>query len=384
MPKFICLPSRSNALGDLLKQELLSGQWIEFRAAVAFARLAGVRHIAEELRVFGVTGRIKLSIGVKNLPTTPEALELLLSSLGDRGEIWIFHHEGGPVFHPKLFVFKAPNKLKIFVGSGNLTQGGLYENYEAIWSCELDLSDTQDRTNALEIERALDDWSTSSPVCKRLSAALIRELQDGGYLVPEARVSEAFTPERFGVLSRRRIILFGRRQEPRAPRLPRANPRVPRRSRGGAQRRQSAVRFWFETGELTSASRNQLDLSKIGREGHPGGISFFGIPPDQTAQTQDIIIRFNNKDFHPNRIFYGQDNGTWRIRFSGRTSDGERLSQISRSTFRHKILVFQNIAPNRYNLECLPLDQKERVAEQSEWVDKNRGVRGREYGMLTQ
>ena len=386
MPKFVCLPSRNAALGDLLKRELLSGQWTEFRAAVAFANLAGVRHIVNELRTFGVTGRIKLSIGVKDLPTTSEALELLLPSVGDRGEIWIFHNKNGPIFHPKLFFFRTPDRAKIFVGSGNLTQGGLYDNYEAIWSCEFDLLDSQDRTNVLEIEQALDDWSTSSRVCKRLSASLIPELIDEGYLVTEATARKIFTAKRSGVQPRRQAILFGSRPEPRAPRLSRTTSEVSRgRPSHRASRQRANAGFWFETGKLTSGSRNQLDLSKEGQEGHPGGVSFFGVSPNDTSRRKEIIINFNGKDYTPNPIVFGlgsKGNKSWRIMFSGVSTDGKHLSQISYSSFRHKILVFHTIAPNRYSLECLPLDQKEQIIRQSEWVDKNRGPKGRGYGLL--
>lgn len=62
-------------------------------------------------------------------------------------------------FHPKIFSFASPERAELVVGSGNLTQGGLYTNYEAGVRVSLDLSDETQRGVFDDIEGVLDVWA---------------------------------------------------------------------------------------------------------------------------------------------------------------------------------------------------------------------------------
>lgn len=90
-------------------------------------------------------------------------------------------------FHPKLYLFKSPSAAEVLIGSGNLTEGGLYTNYESTVKINLDLSKTDDREVARSIEHELDHWSdTSTGAAKHLDAPLLEKLVAAGLVQSES------------------------------------------------------------------------------------------------------------------------------------------------------------------------------------------------------
>lgn len=381
MKKLIHLPQGASHLGDLLNQDLRSGHWKEFRAAVAFARLSGVKHISQSLTQFATTGRIILTIGVKDLPTTEEALKKLLATVGPSGEVWILHQEKGPTFHPKIYYLANQSQVKVYIGSGNLTEGGLYENYEAFLCNTLDKN--TDSAIIAEIDAMLASWATPSSICHKLDASLLASLLKNKYVVTEAQANKASRSQIKKQKTTKRP-LFGTLSTKKAPHVHSAHTSpTPGGAPAPSPSPSGATSFWFQTGVMTSASRNQLDFSKRGQHGHVGGISLFGISPTSTATSRMITIEYLGTDYYPNKIFYGAGNGTWRIRFSGQDSAKQHLAQISKNNFPQKILVFYKINATKYRLECLPQSQLPALKSRSIWTDQNPGANGREYGQLT-
>src|SRR2546427_12455545 len=93
-------PDDESRLGDLLKNNLCDEKWHLFRAAVAFAKISGTKHLWPHLRQFLRTGDVKLSVGIDHHGTSFEALDELLASLGGNGETYVFHNEAQSTFHP--------------------------------------------------------------------------------------------------------------------------------------------------------------------------------------------------------------------------------------------------------------------------------------------
>lgn len=102
----------------------------EFRAAIAFVKLSGVRHLGTALAEFSRRAAVKISAGIDHGGTSMEGLRALLNALDGRGEIWVYHNETNSTFHPKVYFFKGENKADLLIGSGNLTEGGLFTNYD--------------------------------------------------------------------------------------------------------------------------------------------------------------------------------------------------------------------------------------------------------------
>lgn len=179
-------------LGEYLRKQLAIGTgWTEFRAAVAFVKHSGLRHLLPELANFAATGSISISVGIGLQGTSKEGLEALLHRVvAVGGEVWVFHnaHPSSPTFHPKIYLFKKPGRALLILGSGNLTAGGLFSNYEAGIVLELDLADENDLAVLKQAEAALQAWcDPSSGLARALTKELLEKLVSSEMVPPEAK-----------------------------------------------------------------------------------------------------------------------------------------------------------------------------------------------------
>jgi HKD family nuclease len=187
----ITQPEDAFRLGDYLISHLKHPEWTEFRAAIAFVKQSGVRHISNALAEFSCRARVRISVGIDLAGTSKEGLSGLLECLEGRGEAWIFHNENNSTFHPKVYLFKSEDKADLVVGSGNLTEGGLFTNYEASLLATLDLSLQTDRDLLAKVETALDRWSNPSEgIALPLTSELIEQLVDNGDVPTEKEARE--------------------------------------------------------------------------------------------------------------------------------------------------------------------------------------------------
>jgi HKD family nuclease len=73
--------------------------------------------------------QLRLTVGVDLGGTSRDVLEELLRW---NCEVFIFHNPiPRATFHPKIYLFENATETTLIVGSNNLTDGGLYTNYEA-------------------------------------------------------------------------------------------------------------------------------------------------------------------------------------------------------------------------------------------------------------
>lgn len=141
--QFIAQPFGEVRLGEFLLSHLGDPQWTEFRAAVAFVKRSGTQHIRQPLRDFSDRALVRISVGIDLFGTSQEGLiDLLEATPG--GQIFVYRNNGPYTFHPKVYLFKSEYRAHIIVGSGNLTGGGLFTNYEASLATSLDLTVTAD------------------------------------------------------------------------------------------------------------------------------------------------------------------------------------------------------------------------------------------------
>jgi len=189
---FITHPKDSLRLGNFLIDSLADTQWTEFRAAIAFIKRSGTKHIKGPLSEFvNRGGRVVITAGVDVGGTTVEGLEDLLFSLDNRGELFVFHNANSSTFHPKIYLFKNDRQAKILIGSANMTEGGLFTNYEAGLYILLNLDSPTDSELLHRIESTLNEWSTEQDgICFRVTADLIERLTLENQITDEA-VSQA-------------------------------------------------------------------------------------------------------------------------------------------------------------------------------------------------
>lgn len=219
----ILQPEGGLRLGEVLLSYLADDRWVEFHAAVAFVRYSGVRHIAQALAEFAARGTVRIAVGVDFGGSTVEGLKALLDCVGDHGEVWVCHNAIGATFHPKLYLFKsAAGDAHVVCSSGNMTQGGMFTNYEAGVVLALDPAEGDQSRLLQEIERALDAWcDPSSGLAKQLDMGILRKLADLGYAGREAATPrDAPAEAKSGGSSKSGERLFAPIAVPKAPAAP--------------------------------------------------------------------------------------------------------------------------------------------------------------------
>ena len=186
--QFVHQPAPSNRLGDYLKHNL-RGDWTQFRAAVAFVKRSGTRHVAPALAAFARTRSVEVIAGVDHGGTSAEGLQDLLDAVSPTGRVVVFHNRLPFTFHPKIYLFKSSVAAELAVGSGNLTEGGLFTNYEALLRVSLNLTDPEQAAVLQSVEKALDAWADPSTGTARvLDSALLDRLITLGLAPSEAAI----------------------------------------------------------------------------------------------------------------------------------------------------------------------------------------------------
>lgn len=213
-------PSLFARLGDRLNDNLARPEWTSFRAAIAFVKRSGTRHIADALSVFSRAADVEIIAGIDHGGTSAEGLRDLLRAVSPQGRVIVFHNRLPLTFHPKIYLFRNAQAAELLIGSGNLTEGGLFTNYEAGLHLALDLAAPGDATILGSVEQALDAWAdTSLGTARLLDDDLLLRLSDLGLAPPEASIS---APIERSVRSAvgpdpRGGFLFAARSEARAP-----------------------------------------------------------------------------------------------------------------------------------------------------------------------
>ena len=178
--EFIHQPSVDSRLGEYLNEGFL-GPWTHFRAAIAFVKRSGTRHIEQSLAEFAQSHDVEIIAGIDHRGTSYEGLSSLLQAVSPRGRVIIFHNPTFRTFHPKVYLFKSQIAADLVVGSGNLTEGGLFANYEAGIRLRLDLANPPEAAILEGIERVLDRWrDLARGTAQVLDEALLTKLADWG------------------------------------------------------------------------------------------------------------------------------------------------------------------------------------------------------------
>jgi HKD family nuclease len=187
---FLSQPFESSRIGDYLLEHLGDPRWASFHAAVAFVKQSGVRHIAAPMAAMLDRGAtVKLSVGIDLHGTSLEGLTQLLEVLEGRGELWVFHNASRVTFHPKVYAFEGPEEIDLLVGSGNLTEGGLYTNYEAAFAARLRKG--QDERAIASLQSTLNEWiDPATGLARRLDRDLLEGLRVTRMILPEAETRE--------------------------------------------------------------------------------------------------------------------------------------------------------------------------------------------------
>lgn len=188
--QFITQPFGEVRLGEFLQNHLGDPQWTAFRAAIAFVKHSGTQHILPVLHEFSQRAEVRMSIGVDLYGTSREGLHDLLDAT-QPGQIFIYRNNGPFTFHPKVYLFKSAQCADVVVGSGNLTGGGLFTNYEASLAASLDLANEQDAALLYLVEATMNLWSQPQQgLCYPLTEELLDRLVASGLVRSEEQLRQ--------------------------------------------------------------------------------------------------------------------------------------------------------------------------------------------------
>jgi HKD family nuclease len=133
MKTSIVLQPSNFEMGEILKS-LLSSQnpfYDKVWLVSAFANANAIQRIAPDILSAKARGaKVNIIVGFDVNSTSAEALKRINSL--EVNSTLVHNACGGHTFHPKIYLFESTGRsAEVFVGSNNLTDGGLYTNYEA-------------------------------------------------------------------------------------------------------------------------------------------------------------------------------------------------------------------------------------------------------------
>ena len=144
----------------------------------SFASTNGVKLLIDDpdFKNFLRRSQFEIIVGVDAV-TVPATLNLLRETEkmyhGFQARVF-FHQRRGILFHPKFCWFASTRQVRVLVGSGNLTRGGLLKNWEAF-------ADTT--IHGAEQDKLLADWDS----WRQINDSLLRTVGDSDVLARAKR-----------------------------------------------------------------------------------------------------------------------------------------------------------------------------------------------------
>lgn len=274
------------SLHDFFREVCAEPDLTRLRISVAWAKRSGLVRIESALRDFKSHGGTVMAIvGISEGGATQQGLELI-RELSD--EAFVFH-DPRRTFHPKLYLAEGESRAEVFVGSNNLTAGGVYWNYEfGVW-LSLNLQEEQDRSLHEEIlawfeSLVVDEDSCAALDEQLLSAILLSDLYEVGDedakaargSIKETQPAASGSPE--GTSNLFRESRRGKRPDPLA-RTASARERSASRDEGtpipDLESDGVVVRRWFkklsfsDAQQMKTANSNPTNHLKLGQARHP-------------------------------------------------------------------------------------------------------------------
>ncbi|MBO7230485.1 MAG: phospholipase D family protein [Bacteroidaceae bacterium] len=393
---------KSQAAGERLKAALINDSYNKLTAFVAFISSGGINNIKDELIAFKERGcKIHLYLGVDLHGTSKEALQMLIDNAIPAN---IVYSPNTIVYHPKIYIFEGGQKTLILTGSSNFTTSGLFQNIESSMCIEYENGDDKGNVLLSDIYDYYDDiLSGVAPYCQPLTQEILDLLVENKIVLPESqsriikneieKKATAKIGDKAKVIEKFKKLKISRPPKGYKPTL---QEEVVVGDNDSSTVFQStfdieAQSMWIETGMMTGASRNILDLSKKGsRDGIRkfGSVEFFGVDANNIAEDKSFEILYNGNIYTNNRIFYAEGNSNWRMQLKGESDDGSKLTDISRPVagalggFQDKILIFSKTeTANQYKLHIVDKSNRDVLQENSsDWAYGGNG-NGRAYGI---
>lgn len=172
-----------NSLFNEINNALSCGNYKTFRALVAYLSWEGIALIHEELEKFHDQGhKIYLIIGIGDDGSELDVLRYLKQRFSKAYMFVFYAPNKNYKFHPKVYIFDNERQSLFFIGSHNLTSGGLFSNSECCVEIEIDNHADKNLFDAIN-----DLWNTyanpqtpfASGNLHKLNERLLRNYPEG-------------------------------------------------------------------------------------------------------------------------------------------------------------------------------------------------------------
>lgn len=178
--------AKSNvSVGSLIIDYLRDGSFKNFTLISAFASEAAVYGLSEVIKqVEENYDSILFIVGVDLNGTSKEALEEILELDIDS---YVFYQHESPIFHPKIYLFEGDEKIKLIIGSSNLTGAGLFTNVESSVLIEFAANDETGISLLNDLKTHYETlFDQSDPNVFELNEELIEDFELRGIIPNEA------------------------------------------------------------------------------------------------------------------------------------------------------------------------------------------------------
>jgi HKD family nuclease len=173
-------------LGELLTAEIRTHGYRNLEFRVAFATSSGTSRLFGPIREFVQHGGTAVvNVGLSNGVTSAQACEQLLLA---GASVFGFETGGSVLFHPKIYLLRAADRVWVSIGSSNLTADGLYRNFEANTVTTCDPRTQANRAALRELTDALDFMDAIQGASRRITAPDLPDLIASNALLDETLV----------------------------------------------------------------------------------------------------------------------------------------------------------------------------------------------------
>jgi HKD family nuclease len=189
IPRLFAQQQKGKQLGAELISMLTSGEYSVLTIVVAFLRSEGVQQLKDALEKFVASGKKAIFIvGISGKVTSYEGLKLLLEIVKG-GYVAVFYNANSSagIFHPKLYFFEGDKKVAVVIASNNLTEPGLFVNYELATIIELDPQKKEDQQLQAEVNEYIGELISNKETARQLTPEFLEELKDTGAVQIETK-----------------------------------------------------------------------------------------------------------------------------------------------------------------------------------------------------
>jgi HKD family nuclease len=176
-------PEGKFRLLERLRVNLLSQDFTHFFIITAFAKEGPLLKLKPEIDAWRAAGKsIEAIFGIDENGTSIEALQFAINNFNAS---YIAKIVGGArsTFHPKIYIFNGLSRSLAFIGSNNLTPGGLETNAESHVIFDLQLP-----ADIAIHNEVMNCWQDTLRACVTLNAALLTSLVNDNRVISELQM----------------------------------------------------------------------------------------------------------------------------------------------------------------------------------------------------